>query len=412
MKLLVATAFPPNAPGGGPAVVRQMLRGFASSAISQPESAIFWWSCHSEKDRRFGQEVSGHWCAGIPDKLIPSRRFTRLKAFLLEHVWAPWAAAHLLRTIREIQPDCIWMIPHDWSIYPLWRVMAEGKWRMADGTNPRVHVTIQDYPDAHNHGAVWGRARAERMARMQEEIYCLATTRDATSHPMLDDLEKRTGAKGVQMLHAGLEPEDFDFLKNPAAHRPPSAIIKIAYAGTILVPREFALFVEALESIRCHPTGNSSIQFHLWGAHSYRSEPWFRPSWMVEHGNLPEQELLGALRECHWGFIPMSLSDSDPRYNRFSFPTKFITCLAAGLPVITIGHPESSVMKMAAAYNVGVTITSPQISVEELASALSAPGTRERCRAEALRCARAEFDAEKIRRRLWDCFAGGIIANE
>lgn len=108
----------------------------------------------------------------------------------------------------------------------------------------------------------------------------------------------------------------------------------------------------------------------------------------------------------------MSLSDSDPRYNRFSFPTKFITCLAAGLPVITIGHPESSVMKMAAAYNVGVTITSPQISVEELASALSAPGTRERCRAEALRCARAEFDAEKIRRRLWDCFAGGIIANE
>ncbi len=50
----------------------------------------------------------------------------------------------------------------------------------------------------------------------------------------------------------------------------------------------------------------------------------------------------------------MALDDDDPRYNRFSFPTKFINYLAAGLPVITLGHPESSVVRMASEYQVGL----------------------------------------------------------
>ena len=78
---------------------------------------------------------------------------------------------------------------------------------------------------------------------------------------------------------------------------------------------------------------------------------------MEERGNLAEPELKRQLREFTYGFSPLSLSEGDPRYNRFSFPTKFITYLAAGLPVITLGHPSSSVIKMAAAYQVGPIIT-------------------------------------------------------
>ena len=48
---------------------------------------------------------------------------------------------------------------------------------------------------------------------------------------------------------------------------------------------------------------------------------------MREHGNFPEPELLTSLRACTWGFAPMALSDDDPRYDRFSFPTKFISYL-------------------------------------------------------------------------------------
>jgi hypothetical protein len=39
---------------------------------------------------------------------------------------------------------------------------------------------------------------------------------------------------------------------------------------------------------------------------------------MEEHGNPPEPER-ARLREHDLGFAPMALTDSDPRYNRFSF---------------------------------------------------------------------------------------------
>ena len=100
----------------------------------------------------------------------------------------------------------------------------------------------------------------------------------------------------------------------------------------------------------------------------------------------------------------MALDDTDPRYNRFSFPTKFITYLAAGLPPITIGHPESSVMKMAAAYDVGITISTAAPALDELAEALFAPNAKAKHLPEILRCAREQFDAAKMRGRLWEAF--------
>lgn len=77
---------------------------------------------------------------------------------------------------------------------------------------------------------------------------------------------------------------------------------------------------------------------------------------MAEHGNLSERELIAALRECDWGFIPMSLRDEDPSYNRFSFPAKFITYLAAGMPVITLASRDSSVMCMAETTRCGIEV--------------------------------------------------------
>jgi hypothetical protein len=325
------------------------------------------------------------------------------------------------------------VIPHDFSIFPLAKVFANDELQMKDGKAIRVHVTVQDYPDAHFHGRIWGEARVQRMARMQEFIYKSATNRDATSLPMLVDLEKRTGKHGIQMLHQGLEPEDFEYLESLVAmhgtpdnsplatrHSPP---LRIAYAGTILCESEFALFVNLLNSLNQPRTRNqelrtptpelpppsvithrsSAIELHLYGAHSYADRPWFRP-WIVEHGNLPERELLDELRKYDWGFIPMGLEDRDPRYNRFSFPTKFITYLAAGLPVITLGHPETSVMKMAVAYNVGITIQSHKASPDDLARALFAPNSKQAHLPEILRCAREQFDAEKMRHRLWEAF--------
>ena len=128
---------------------------------------------------------------------------------------------------------------------------------------------------------------------------------------------------------------------------------------------------------------------------------------MVEHGNLRPAELQAKLRECDWAFAPMALTDDDPRYNHFSFPTKFITYLAAGLPIITLGHPESSVMKMAAQYDVGLSTSTSDLDVlaKQLQAALLDPSPWARHGQEIIRCARVEFDAERMRRALYECFA-------
>jgi hypothetical protein len=101
----------------------------------------------------------------------------------------------------------------------------------------------------------------------------------------------------------------------------------------------------------------------------------------------------------------MALSDTDPRYNRFSFPTKFISYLAAGLPVITLGHPESSVAKMAKTYQVGLCVTSTdeRLLREKIGEAVGIENPWKIFGKEILRCARNEFDATSKRQTLYQC---------
>jgi glycosyltransferase involved in cell wall biosynthesis len=399
-RLLVATEFPPNAAGGGPAVVRQMLKYW-------PTDCLFWWSCLPERDQRFGQNVAAHCVAKIPGRLYPNQRLSRLKAWMMENFWTRWSANHLRKTLARFSPDVVWAIPHLWAIPPLAKVLPHG--------NIGFHTTVQDYPDCHSHGNKLGNARTKRLSALSDLIYASAATRDATSHPMLEDLAKRTGKPGRQMLHAGIERENFEWLNGLSIDRKRLLTegneenkgqmdgIRIAYAGTIVVEKDFSLFVDALKSLRGQL--REPLTLHFFGYHSYRSRSWFDQEWMQEHGNLPESELTKELRKCTWGFSPMALTDDDPRYNHFSFPTKFISYLAAGLPVITLGHPQSSVAKMAVQYNVGPCITVADIESihQELISTFAIQNPAEYFRSAIMHCAHVEFDADLMRSNLHQC---------
>src|ERR1017187_8211462 len=111
-RLLIATEFPPNASGGGPAVVRQLLKGW-------PSEKLAWWSCLPGDQRSIEIQVETHRVARIPRKLYPHLRLVGPKTWVLKNVWAPWAAAHLRATIRKNRSDVIWTIPQQWSIPPL-----------------------------------------------------------------------------------------------------------------------------------------------------------------------------------------------------------------------------------------------------------------------------------------------------
>lgn len=391
MKLLVATDFPPDAPGGGPAVVRQMLRGFPGE--------IYWWS--SRKSLARGSEVTPQLMLkhthASPGRLFPQKRLTRWKAITMRALWAPYAAHSLTNFLQRVSPDCVWAIPHDWSILPLHQVLLQ----KAHGSL-HLHTTIQDFPDAHFHAAQWGYETVSTLVRQQEALYANANSADATSLPMLACLRDRTGKEGVQMLHAGLEPDDFHFLETQTAVPPSRGPISIAYAGTILVEPEFSFFAQLLEKIRALGV---DLRLEFWSTHSYSARPWFRTEWMTEHGHLSEADLLPRLRQCSWGFIPMSFSDRDARYNRYSFPTKFITYLTAGLPILSLGHPESSLMKMTTAYRVGLQFLKADLSeAPSWAAQIALAESRFHYVPEIIRCARTHFDARKMRAALWRCF--------
>ena len=181
-------------------------------------------------------------------------------------------------------------------------------------------------------------------------------------------------------------------------------IIRIAYAGTIIAEKAFAIFVNTLGKIRQQLPRPLTLDF--FGDDAYRSRSWFDSSWMKEHGSLSSQQLSKALKECTWGFSPMELTDDNPRYNRFSLPAKFTSYLGSGLPILTLGHPESTVIKMSMRYQVGLAMTGDDLEKlgVQLLAALSEPNPKTKYRAEIQRCALAEFDARQMRTTLYENF--------
>jgi len=99
----------------------------------------------------------------------------------------------------------------------------------------------------------------------------------------------------------------------------------------------------------------------------------------------------------------MSLAEDDPRH-RFSLPTKFMSYLAAGLPIFTLGHPECGVVKLAQTFQVGECVASADLEnlKQRVLAALALENPWQQFGAEILRCARTECDAVRSREKLYD----------
>jgi hypothetical protein len=217
---------------------------------------------------------------------------------------------------------------------------------------------------------------------------------------MLEDMKRSTGRADAILVHSGFEPGQLERLEKTLPEPEPE--IRIAYAGSIIAPETFAFFVRAVEALR--PSLPRPVVFELF-SRSFCHQPWFNPEWMRDNGLLEEVRFNLALQRCSWGFSPMHLTDCDPSYNRYSFPNKFGTYLAAGLPLIVLAHRESSAARMIQAYPVGIhsDVTDLDTLVTQLRTAFLEENPRRRYREEILACARTEFDAARMRRRLWDC---------
>ena len=385
--LLVVTEFPPNAADGGGALARQMLKNY-------PTDRICWWSCFPERGTTFGQTVNQHFCFQLPARLYPNRRLTGLKAWILSKAWVPLATRHLQKTVAQVRPQQIWAILHGWSIPPLHAAKLV--------ETHRCHVSVWDYQDHNSSRSRFGPSGAETIVEVVESLYRTSATCDAISYPMQEDLAARTGRRDSIVIHSGLEPEQIKSLATPMADD--STEVRIAYAGSIVARKTFATCVRTLQAVRTQLSRPLRLEF--FGASSHRAESWFDPGWMYEHGNLDDESFHQTLSRCQWGLVVMDMEDQNPRYNRFSFPNKFGTYLAAGLPLLVMGHRESSAIRQARKYALGFSLDTPDPTelLKSIEEALRTPSPRERFRSAILDCARTEFNADRMRRKLLACF--------
>jgi glycosyltransferase involved in cell wall biosynthesis len=239
-----------------------------------------------------------------------------------------------------------------------------------------------------------GRARVDRFVNFTDTLYRNASSRSVISPAIADEMRRRTGIDCSNFFRCAVEPETIAQLRQPAPP-PPEDVIRIGYAGTIIAEPTFALFVQALQSIRSRL--KRRVEIHLYGSHSYRGRAWFDPDLIVEHGFISESELHRLYRAGTWGLAIMHLDESDPRYNHFSFPCKFTMSLAAGLPLICIGHPKTPLVELAKNYQVGLHLTDPATLAERLAVGLEDFSRFPGYRVEILRCAEIEFNAARNR---------------
>jgi glycosyltransferase involved in cell wall biosynthesis len=391
MKLLVATDFNPGSTGGGPTVVRQMLKGFRNKG-----NKVFWWSCRSLNPNDEVFSVDGYASAPIHPKLMPAKRATRLKAFILYYLWIHYASYSLNKTIKLFKPDCIWAIPHDWSILPIYNSLVK-----KTGLKSPFHTTIQDYPDVHGNVSRWGVSISKDIVKKQLAIYGKANSNDATSHPMLDDLFSLTGRKGFQMIHEGLEKNDFERIN--ILKKRDNQIVRLAFVGTILTEPEFEIFIAGL---RLAGSQDSKLSLEFWSGFSYKSKSWFDSRWMKEHGNVNRDTMVAQISACDWGVITMPFDNDMLRYSKYSFPTKFISYLAAGIPPIILGRKDSAVMKMADQFDLGLRLVSRDACsiAAKLQDEIWQRNSNEFYHKKILECAHKYFDANFMRNNLWSCF--------
>jgi glycosyltransferase involved in cell wall biosynthesis len=368
-------------------LMRQLFLGY-------PTEKIHWWHCrqtplYEQPDLR-AASLHG-FC--MPEKLAPAARLTELKSIILENFWAALAARHLERTIATVKPDLIWLLLFGWTI----PVVGRTRWP----AGARLHASLCDFPDTNGMKRVLGQARCQRFVDTAIRLVGRAESCSGGGHGMVAEMRLRTGRNDGVVVHSGFEPHHLEALEKASVDREQDGLIRLAYVGTITSERGFLAVLAALKTIRRQVPQKVMLEF--FGDRNYRSRAWFEPDWMTEHGLFTDEGLVAALRPCAWGIVVMDPEGEDLQGSRFSFPNKVGTYLSAGVPVLGIGNPQSSLAHIMQEHRLGrFTSATARGELETfLLESLRLPSPRAAFRDDILRCARTEFNAAEMRARLW-----------
>lgn len=368
-------------------LIRQLFLGY-------PVERLAWWSFR-QTGRHTSPDLRAARCHefSLPDRLVPHYRLAGLKSALLENFWVPRAARDLEQVIADENPDLVVALLFGWSV----PVLARVHWP----AGLRRHFSLWDFPDTNGMKAALGESRSARFVSSIHALVRQADTFDAICPGALAELRAHTGRHDGLVVHSGFESHHLRALEQTPGGGE-AGILRLAYVGTIISKNGFRELLAALKAVRTKLPQKVVLEF--FGGRNYRSQDWFEPDWMTEHGLFTDNGLVAALRRCDWGIVVMDPAGEDLRYSQFSFPNKVGTYLSAGVPVLGNGHPQSSLAQLMGEHQLGrFSSAVNRMELEKfLADSLRLTMPRAFFRANILQCAHTEFNAAALRARLWE----------
>lgn len=151
-------------------------------------------------------------------------------------------------------------------------------------------------------------------------------------------------------------------------------LIEIALAGQIYARDTVEIFLTALERLNALSHGDGcKYSFNYFGDYPIRGM--YNHNCIVAHGSFEYKELMASMgASCSFGLVPYSFETSFSTSAAFSFPSKLVAYIQAGLIPIYIGPRESSVFYLFEEYDLaGLCITSenPLLIGQQLVNIIS-----------------------------------------
>lgn len=153
-------------------------------------------------------------------------------------------------------------------------------------------------------------------------------------------------------MHSAAPPHTWRRLRTPPEPDPDRNIV---LAGGIYAKREWNALVRAACRANAEQSAQRLVVHHM-GRWPRLGVAAGAP--VQRHGRLAPHELQRALRDMTLAYVPYSLSRLHRDAMLTAFPAKFVTSVAAGLPVLFHGPPESLPALFLERYPVGTVCTS------------------------------------------------------
>jgi glycosyltransferase involved in cell wall biosynthesis len=368
-RLLVASYFGAGWTSGGAVIVDGLLRRYPAGRVARFSVPLRGRPQPSSVHRYFpSPDVRGHQHPRYGGAA------SRALWFVGSHVQAQRAIA----AARTTGADVVWSVL-DFMWVPF-------TYRFMRATDLPVHVSVHDDPVASAELAGWPPDVLRKLERAFAFCYRHAATRDVISENMRAHYQRRYERDAI-VVTSGVKRSD---APSSVRHRPrETARCRIVHVGNLLYPDEALAFAEAahrVNGVELTFIGNVPPAVRDASARlGFDVVPW-----------LSQAELDARLDEFDLAYLPYGFAPARELFVRTSFPTKLISYLRAGLPVIHHGPGYSSVAEFMRRHPVGVLLDRSDpcelaANLERLRD-VDTTAMRDAC----MRAVREQFSADRI----------------